>query len=453
LAITTICYAASPLVALALPVAAGFLVLACVAPAPAVVVGCSLAVLEGSQVPVAGLGALGATESAFLLIAVGWGWRAVTGAPGVRYPQIADYPIIAFILCLPLGLVVGAPATVVLRLGVMWVAFFFVFLTVKGFTPRELRNVLLALGLSAALLGVVGVLGYLSGGGAQVSEGGATVTGRAVGGIPDPNYYGAYLQMAAVPLLALVVAGATRWRVVAAAAVAIAGLGVVLSLSRGAIMGMVLGVGVVILAWSRTRAVSIALIAVLAATTAANLNPLLSSSTTEVVSERLTSIGVATENNKRTLIWHNTLDEIVAHPLGVGALQFSTVSERRGLTQRGVPLENVHNLYLNIAVELGVAGLLLYLLWLVRIGWDLTSEMRRRRPETYPIAVGVTGALLGYSFQALTVSQYRVETILAVFFVLAGVAAAARAWSDEPSAQDSAQDSAPVVATGSMARS
>lgn len=446
--ITTLSYATSPLLALALPVGAAYLILACVAPAPAVVAGCSLAVLEGFQVPLGGLGSLGATEVAFLLIATGWVWRAVSGAPGVRYPQIADYPIIGLILCLPVGLAVGAPTTVVLRLGVMWSAFFLVFLTVKGFTPRQLRVVVLALGGGAGLLGALGVVGYVSGGGAQLTQGGASVTGRAVGGIPDPNYYAAYLVMASVPLFALVVAGRTRWRPAAVGAVAVAALGVVLSLSRGALLGLALAVGLVIMAWARTRVISLALLAVLLATTAVNLNPLLNTDTTEVVAGRLTSLGVATENNKRTLIWSQTLDEIARQPLGVGALQFSTVSERRGLTQRGFPLENVHNQYLNIAVELGLAGLLAYLLWLVRIAWDLSVELRRRRPETYALAVGVAGALVGYSFQALTVSQYRVETIFATFFVLAGVAAAARAWPGDQPAQVSTS-----TATGSLVRS
>jgi O-antigen ligase len=451
LAVTLLCYRASPLVALALPVAVGFLLLACTAPAPAVVIGCSLAVLEGFQVPIGGLGALAATEVAFLLIAVGWVWRALSGAPGVCYPQIVDYPIIALLLCLPIGLAIGAPPADVLRVGVMWSAFFLVFLTVKGFSPRELRLVLLALGLSAGALGALGVIGYLGGGGARLTASGAGASGRAVAGIPDPNYYAAYLQMAAVPLLALVVAGRTRWRVVAAGAVALASAGVVLSLSRGGLLGLLLAGTVVVLAWARTRAVAVALVAIVTVTTLANLNPLLESETTEVVSERLASITVSSENNKRSLLWSTTLDEIRQHPIGVGALQFPSVSVARGLTQRGHPLENVHNLYLNIAVELGVLGLLCYLLWLLRVGWDLVTEIGRRRPETYAIVVGVAASLVGYSFQALTVSQYRVETICATFFVLTGVAAAARSWSG---AQDPPADQVLVVAgTGAVARS
>ena len=450
-AVTFACYRISPLIALALPVAVAFLVLACLAPVAAVTVACSLVFLEGFQVPVAGIGAVGAAELAFLAVAAGWMWRALTGAPGVRYPQIADYPILALLLCLPIGLVVGAPPSAVIRVGVMWSGFFLVYLTVKGFSPRELRQVLLALGFGAALLGALGVLGYLSGGGARLTGGGAGASGRAVAGIPDPNYYAAYLQMAAVPVLALVLAGQTRWRLVAAGAVMVSVAGIVLSLSRGALLGLMPAVAIVVIAWSRARAVSVAAVAIVGVLTVANLNPLLQSETTEVVTERLAAISVATENNKRTLLWSETLREIQERPLGLGVLQFRTFSQAKGLTQRGHPLENVHNLYLNIAIELGVLGLLFYLLWLVRVGWDLTTEIRRRRPETYPLAVGITASLVGYSFQALTVSQYRVEVIFATFFVLTAAAAAARAWPDGEQ-PDEPQLSA-AAPTGTLVRS
>jgi O-antigen ligase len=438
--LSTLSYLASPVVAVAVPLAVGFLVLSCVAPAAAVAGGCAAAVLEGHEVPLGGLGALSATECAFLVVAVGWVWRAITGAADVRYPQIADYPVIGLVLCLPVGLVFDVPVSVVLRLGVMWAAFFLVFLTVKAFTPSELRMVLLSLGLGAGVLGALGTAGYLLGGGAQVDVGGG-VTGRAVGGIRDPNYYAAYLVLAGTPLLALVIARRTRWRAVAALAVGFTGLGVVLSLSRGGLLAAAFAVTVVVLAWSRTRLLSGAVIAVLIATAALNVNPLLNSGTSEVISDRLATIGTSSQNDKRSLIWREALDVTIARPLGIGALQFSTVAERRGLTQRGQPLENVHNTYLNIAVELGVLGLVCYLLWLVRTAWDLVVEFRRRRLETFAVVVGVGAALVGYSFQALTVSQYRVQTVLATFFVLAGAAAAARQWQGAP-----AQASEPAAA-------
>ncbi len=427
--IALLCYYGSPLAALALPVAVAFLVLSCQRPVYAVCLALLLAVAEGVQVPLLSLGQLSSTEAAFLIVACGWAWRAITGAPGVRYPQIADYPQIALILALLPGIALGVAPATVLRLLVMWSAFFLVFLTVKGFAPPDLRRVVLALGIGAGLLSAAGLVSYVQGGGAVAN--GGDVTGRAAYGIPDPNYYGAYLILAATPLLALVLAVRARWRWVAAAAVGLSGLALVASLSRGALLGAVLSVGVVTLAWATTRRATVAIVVVLVCLTAVNLNPLLKGSTSEVVAERLRTVTSSSQENKRPLIWARSLQLVVDEPQGVGALRFREVSGALGLTERGDALENVHNAYLNLAVELGVLGLLAYLLWNARIAWDLTVEWRRRRAETFPLVVGVSGAAAGFAFQGLTIVQYRVQTILATVFVLAGVAAAARAWPDE----------------------
>lgn len=431
-AVAWLSYATSPLIAVGLVIVLAFVVLAAVRPVLAVCGCSSLAVLEAQQVPLGGLGALSATEVAFCLVAAGWVWRALTGAPDVRYPEFADYPLVGFVLALLPGVALGAPPAVVARLLLMWTAFYLVYLTVRGFSPAQLRRVVLALGLGAGALAAMGLITYVRGGGADVTAGGAVVSGRAAYGIPDPNYFAAYLQLAAAPALALVVAGRSRWRPAMTVAVLLCGVAIVATLSRGAILAALIAVGVVVMAWSRTRVVTVGVALVVVCATAVNLNPLVTSTGTEVVAERLSSIGTESSNNKRPLIWSRSLELIQEQPLGVGALQFREVSGRLGLTEGGARLENVHNAYLNIAVELGVLGLIAYLAWTARVARDLVYEWRRRRPETFPLVVGVTAALSGYVFQALTIVQYRVQTILAVLFVLAGVAAAARGWAGQP---------------------
>lgn len=431
-AVAYLSYMVSPLATLALPAGGAFLVLACWRPLPAVCVAVSLAVAEAVQVPLGGLGALSATEASFLIVAVGWVWRAFTGHPGTRFPQVADYPQIALVLALLPGLAFGTPVTVVARLLVMWTAFYLVFLTVKAFDPSELRILMLALGIGGGLIATMGLLAYVRGGGTTVAAGGSSVTGRAAYGIPDPNYFAAYLVLAATPLFALVLAGQVRWRLIAAGSTGMCVLAIFASLSRGALLGLILSFAVVVVAWTRTRVASAAVGLVVISLTVVNLNPLLNSRATEVVGERITSVTASSQQNKRPLIWSKSLDLIAERPQGVGALQFGSVSGPLGLTERGSPLENVHNAYLNLAVELGVGGLLAYLLWNVRIAWDLVVEWRRRREQTFPLVVGLTGAFVGYAFQALTIVQYRVQTILATVFVLAGAAAAARAWPSPP---------------------
>lgn len=425
-------YHAGPFAPLVLAAGGAFTVLAMFHPGWALPVACLLAPLEGVQVPLGGLGALSPTEAAFLVLAAGWCWRALATPDRVCFPGIADFPTVAFVLAVLPGATIGADPRVVARLGLMWTAFFLVHLTVRELAPHEVRRVLWALGIGAGLLGLTGLLNYVAGGGAVVAQGGAAVSGRASGGIDDPNYFSAYLQLAAVPLLGLAVGRLARPRALAFAVFGAAAAGVVLSLSRGGTLGLALAVGIVVMSWSRTRWVSVAVAAALAVTTVASLNPLLKADVTETVAERLSSATQQSSNNKRLLIWEKSVGVVLDHPaFGVGALEFEREANRLNLTQNGQPLQNVHNVPLNIAVELGLLGLVAYLLWLARVVRDLVAEGRRRRPHTFPLVVGAGAALAGYLLQGLTVSQYQVQVVHAAFFVVTGVAAAVRTWPDE----------------------
>lgn len=448
--VVLVAYGGSPELVLALPLGMAFLALAVLRPVAAVCISLLLVVAEAVQVPLGPLGALSATEVAFLMVAFGWCWRALTGVAGTRHLQIADYPMAAFVLALLPGLVLGVPPAVVLRLTVMYGAFLLVFLTVKAFSPRELRTVVIALGISGGLLALGGLYTYVSGGGVRLS--GTAISGRAAFGISDPNYFGAYLQLAALPLLALLVAHrGTRARLPLFAAVAAAGAAIVFSFSRGALLGTAVAVAVVVLAWSRTRVLSAIVLLVVVLGTAANINPLIRSDTTEVVARRISAVG-SSSNDNRLILWDRSLETVVDRPQGVGALEFKGVSRQAGITERGRPLENAHNTYLNVAVELGVFGLVAYLLWMARVGWDIAVEWRRRRPETFGLAVGAGAAFIGYSLQAMTIVQYRVQPMLALLFVLAGVAAAARAAEDDPGAAAVEPQQATSASAASSAR-
>ncbi len=231
--ITAVCYVYSPLLALVLPLAGMYVVLACTFPVHALSLALLTPVAEAVQVPVAGLGALSPTEAAFLVLGAGWVWLALVGCPGVLVPQPADYPLLALPLCVLPALAWGAPPSQVLRLALMWTAFFLVFLTVKAFTPGELQQTALALAAGGALLAVMGLLTFAQGGGADVSADGTSVSGRAEYGIPDPNYFAAYLLLAGAPLLGLVVARGSGLRWVGTPLLALIGLAIVATLSRG----------------------------------------------------------------------------------------------------------------------------------------------------------------------------------------------------------------------------
>lgn len=449
------CVAASYAVAPLAPVAAAavllMLVLAYQLPAVALTVAVALSPLEAVQLPVGAAGSLSPSKAGFLLVAVGYLLRLTRGAPVVR-PSLRDWPIVALIASLLPGAVLGAPLTGIAKLLVLWTAFYLVFLTVQSLQPAQVRRVLVALAGGAAVLAIGGIIGYVNNGGAQLGNGGAAATGRASSGIADPNYYAAYLQIAALPAFALAVLAGTRRRLLVALAPLVVFAAVLVSLSRGAILALVVALAVVLgAAWvastARTRAMVLAIGAVVLAAAVLGGGSLTRSGVGGVVSTRLDSIGVASSDNNRLQLWSASVHVIEAHPLfGLGALQFEREAERRGITERGQPLSHAHSIVFNLGAELGLVGLGAYLAWLVRIARDLRTEWRRRRRQTRPFVVALAAALLGFVVQGLTVTSYLVEIIQSTFFLLAGVAAALHRWPDERDARnDDESDRSPLA--------
>lgn len=399
---------------------------------PAVVLALALTLspLESLQLPL-GPGALSPTEAALALVALGWLARAVSGYGRTVWPSWADVPLIALVLLVLPSALLGSAMSDVVKTAVMWSVFYLAFLTAKSLERREALLVIVALAVGAAVLGAQGVANYISSGGATVTAGGAAVTGRASSGIEDPNYYAAYLQLAAVPALGLVIGLRGRWRGPAFVAVLCCVAGVVLSLSRGATLGLALALVLLLSAWSRSRRVAAALLVALAVALAVNAGPLVSSGVYQTVSSRLSSVTAGqSSTNSRLDLWDGALAMVQQHPEGIGVYRFETYAGRMGLIERGDPLEHAHNSYLNLAAELGLAGIAALLLWLAVVARGLWRELRRRRPETFAFAVGLLAAFAGWAFQSLTVTLYQVQVVWGTFFVLAGIAAALPGFAD-----------------------
>jgi O-antigen ligase len=433
--ITALLTTVSPLAPLVVVGAVGYVALCVASPAWALVVVGLLIPLESYHVPLgAALGTLSPARAALLVVALGYGARALLWPSRVVFPSLQDTAAIALLLSLLPGLMLGTSFVTVAKVGVNWTAYFIASLAVRALSGRELRRVLLGLGIGGGILGAEGVLSYISAGGAHVSNGGAAVYGRAAAGLADSNYYGGLLLLLLVPLLGIAVRERQRWRLVAALAVLLAVLGVVLSLSRGATLALIVAVGIVLAAWSSSRRASAAILVALVALTAFNAGPILRSRQVQVVGERLSSVSTASSNNTRPLLWKNSIQIMERHPEGVGALGFVTEAERRGLTERGLPLEHAHNSYLNIGVELGLFGLLAFLALLGQVLVQLWREFRLADPRTQALAAGLGAALTGYALQSLTVSLYAVQLIQAVFFILVGASLALPRLRQPPSA-------------------
>lgn len=428
------CVLASYVVASFAPLAvaggAALLVLSVRRPATMLMLAAVMAPFEGLQVRV-GPGGLSPTEASFLLVAVGYLIRAATGLPQVR-PSRRDWPVVVLVLSLLPSLALGTPWIDVAKLLVMWTAFYLVFLAVQSLPPAQVRRLLVALSLGAAVLGARAIVGYVQHGGAQLADGTVDTASRASSGITDPNYFAAYLLLAGVPALALALLTRTRGRLLLAAAPLVVGVAVVLSLSRGGLVGLLLAVAVLLAAvWARSSNRTRSRLALLGATAVAAVVvgavPLVGGATVQTVIERFGQASSTSVDNNRLQLYSASTEVFEQHPVvGVGIAQFSQQAPTRRVTEGGVPLTSAHSVPLNLAAEQGLLGLLSFLAWIIRIVADLRGGLRRR--STQVVSVGLSASLLGYLVQSLTVTSYQVEIIQATFFLLAGVAAGLRRW-------------------------
>jgi O-antigen ligase len=369
------------------------------------------------------LGSLSPPETILLLIAAGWLGRALLRPDTVAMPRLRDASVWLLLLLIGLGVAVAVDGKVVLRVFLVWIGFYFVYLQAQTFTPKQMRLVLAALVIGAGVVGVEGAVRYLSSGQFGLVQGTDQTLGRAVGSLADANYFAALLVLALLPGIALVV-GDLRRHVWLIPGLAGAVVGLALSLSRGGMSGFAVGL-LLLLLWRRWRWVVAAVVVVFVVLTAANANPIVKSDQFGIVTQRLSTLGSEkTEStvSRRPQIWHTALDVASEHPfLGVGVNQFIYQEARRGLFERGGPLENAHSIPLSLAAETGLPGLVAFLWFICQLAGRARRALRTSSSLHYMLAIGLSAALLAFMIQGLTVVQLRVQIVAGIFFVFAGM--------------------------------
>lgn len=278
---------------------------------------------------------------------------------------------------------------------------------------------------------------------------------RAYGTFDQPNPFAGYLAMLIPLAIGVLLARPKRWLnyyLLAVGTVAVAAVG--MSLSRGAWIGIGLGIALMMAFWSRRTRVLLATGTVATAPVAAlaflNLLP------DEVTSRLATALdyfrvvdvtqeAVTTQNwavMERMAHWQAALDMIARNPIfGVGAGNYPVAYEWYALPGWVLPLGHAHNFYLNIAAETGIPGLLIYTLFVATAILSAVVWLARKRSrpdqegqqETVArllwrgILLGVLGGLVASSvhnlFDSLFVHSMSVQ--LGMLLALAQLAASA----------------------------
>lgn len=240
----------------------------------------------------------------------------------------------------------------------------------------------------------------------------SAIAGRAAGTVGDPN------ELAAALIIGLAVAGAFAvnrhvggfWRLLAAGAAALCLAGILISLSRGGLIGLAGALVVAVIVGGRWRGRVLALCFTLVLCAVGYFVFFASLP----AKERVLNISGGGGTGRLDL-WTVGLRMIEAHPLnGIGTGQFAGSSVhyllRPGLIQSGAFIletpKVAHNTYLNIVAELGILGGLLFVSILVFSATCALLSIRRAREagdESMEIllrglAVGLGGYLVTLMF-------------------------------------------------------
>lgn len=343
-----------------------------------------------------------------LLVAV-WAIRRCTSTPGVRLHYIS-WQVIALLAVVLCSAALNTANPFLLGYVVRWVPFLVLVVVLVDVLSREVRPLAAAQAIAS---------------GAVVAAGGAVfsfvVQGdyRATGPLTDPNDL-AYVLVSALPIVLLARESATlsrRQMLVRAAGSILLVIGAALTLSRGAGFAVgALAVWAVVQRLIPAKALLIGLVSValFAVSVSVAANTLIH---TAVQQKEF----IAADNvNTRELRWEAAGRDLAARPFfgygpGGARWQYASASHNAELDEQ-TPV--THNMYLEVAAELGGTGLLLFV-GLIISAFVATSRIRG--PDQH-VALAVQGSLLAACIASFFLSE---EYYMTLWFAVAAPAAMA----------------------------
>ncbi|TEU08111.1 MAG: O-antigen ligase domain-containing protein [Anaerolineales bacterium] len=373
---------------------------------------------------------IGASQFLILGLAVAWVLRMAA----FRQIRVVRSPVTAGLLCYLGTMVVSAwvardliPAAKEL---LKWGELLLLCLFVAGeLGERERRALVVSLLLAGILQGALGVYQFLH----QVGPPAFVLLGRYVrahGTFLQPNPFGGYMGLLLPLAYGMVLSlgsealtaqrGRGPWPVllwalaVLASAVMLAAL--VMSWSRGALLGLAFGVGLVALAMSRRVWPVVAIIALGFVLLVPGIGPAALTGLPGGLLERLTDVtqyvGISdltaieiTDDNysaiERLAHWDAAWRMFAGRPwLGGGTGGYASVYPSVALPRWEDALGHAHNYYLNALAEGGLMGLFGYLIFVATallVAWRAARKERGWRRGLALGALGMLGHLLGHS--------------------------------------------------------
>ncbi|GAC1318358.1 MAG: hypothetical protein NVSMB25_07720 [Thermoleophilaceae bacterium] len=371
-------YETSPQIAIALPVVAG--IVALIVWKPMIGVYCGVLAIPLERLNIHAGGTADITPAKGLLFMTGLaagGHLLLARRPQRLHPAFAAF--VGLLLVMAVGLSVSSDAFITIKILAQWAAYLCLAIYVAEADTTQLARILGAIAVAG---GIIGAIATLTSKAQHVVAGGTAATNRAQAGFQHPAVMAFLLVMALPPALALAFRARSGMRI---ALLCMAGLclsGIMLSLTRGAILGAAFAL-LIMLFSAPFRRLAGGLVVLLLLFSAFNLSAIQHSPELRVIGQRLQSVTQtrATQDNQRVTIWAKTPAIIADHPfLGVGAGNFSTASSAYGIVDvAGIPFLHAHDVFLTIAAETGLVGLTLFLLLLASVAVPATRAILTRR--------------------------------------------------------------------------
>ncbi len=374
------------------------------------------------SLPIQDIGAVGeftATNAIFGLTVLAWLLRRLVMG-GQPLPRSAVGPFfIIFVVGLVLSLTVAQEFEPAIAALFQWIKALFVYFIALDLlrTRQQVRNALIMLFLAGAIEAAIGLVQYTTGAGPESFAIGDQFS-RAYGTFGRPNSYAGYLEML-LPPAAIICwwfwhhrPPAEPWRyrlarVAGLSAAGLIGLAVLASFSRGAWLGTIGGIAVmVLLTSSRARVFALVTGAIggaflllggaqfLPGSVQTRLDSIIGSADTpDVRTAFITADNFAVV--ERLAHWEAGKAMFASNPLlGVGLGNFNvryaefTISPTFLISQG-----HAHNYYIHVAAEAGLFGLIPYLLLLLSI--IITAIIAIQRTANHPLGRALVIASCG----------------------------------------------------------
>jgi O-antigen ligase len=340
------------------------------------------------------------------------------------FPRGFVAPGVAFIVVLCLSTVTSLSPGSSLEALVLWATYVLLaaLLAMSLDDMGKVGFVLLCLLVSASLSGAYGLYQFSRGIETQSAwldkEAAKVIQTRVYSVFDNPNMFAAYLAFL-LPLAAYLFLNTPRWssRILMLPVGVLMVGGLAFTYTRGAWVGS--AVGLAALGFLRDRKVLLAMLAVMVAA------PFLFPST---VLDRFSTIGSLEDSSNlyRLTIWRATwlmVKDYWASGVGLGPVPYTLVYPLYEIA--GTPTVHAHNLYLQVLVEMGLPGLLVFL-WLMRNAFRAGLSLRGS-PYHSGIVLALVAGLVGQVIYGLADNIWYSPKNLFLFWAVVGMIAASSA--------------------------